>query len=449
MKHIFLYLVFLIIPLITIAVNPYGDDKDYESYLKNPAIYTKTVHQLNTVVMGNNFPPMVASRNYMYAAVASYEIIAMQYPERFKSLVGQLKGLKELPKLAITDTINFELTALLAYISVGESVTFPEGSMATYKDSILATARRRGLPANIEKNSKDFAAKVSAAIFAWSVKDNYPQTRTAMQFQIKPEIEGRWVPTPPGYFEAAEPHWGTIRTLVIDSASAIDVPAPPVFNIKDTSSKYYKEVMMVKSARENLTDEQKHIAIFWDDNPFKIMVNGHVMMSAKKFSPPGHWMSIVGIAAAQSKSDFPTTVYATAITSLALFDAFIECFYVKYKYATVRPEVVINKYFSPEWRPLLQTPAFPEYTCGHATISAAAAEALTKVFGDNFAYSDTSELEFGIPSRSFTSFRQAALENDLARFYGGIHYKNSCIVSNKAGISVGKIIVAKLSMEIK
>ena len=69
------------------------------------------------------------------------------------------------------------------------------------------------------------------------------------------------------------------------------------------------------------------------------------------------------------------------------------------------PETIINKYFDPNWRPHLQTPPFPEYTCGHCTISAAAAEALTSVLGDNVAYTDTSELEFGIKSRSFKSFQ--------------------------------------------
>ena len=113
----------------------------------------------------------------------------------------------------------------------------------------------------------------------------------------------------------------------------------------------------------------------------------------------------------------------------------------------VRPETVINKYIDQDWRPYLQTPPFPEYTCGHSTVSSAAAEALTKIYGDNFNYTDTSELEFGIASRSFTSFRQAAQENNMARFYGGIHFHPSCLVSNEFGKKVGDFIVAKLKLE--
>lgn len=425
-------------------------NEEYKLFLNNPTLFTKTVHKLNTVVMGNNFSPMVASRNYTYAAIAAYEVISKQYPNKYKSLAGQLTDLPEIPapEKKHLKCINFELASLLTYIKVGESVTFPKGSLNIHKDSILSIARQKGLPKKVEQASIAFANNVSQLIIDWSKKDNYNETRTAPQYEYT-EDDSRWQQTPPGYFEAAEPHWGTIRTLVIDSVTQFNVPAPPPFNIKDTASTFYKEVQLMLNMSDTLKNEQKEMALFWDDNPFKVIVKGHSTFSTKKFSPPGHWMSICGIAAKESKANFATNVYATTLTSIALFDAFIECFYIKYKYATVRPETVINKFFRPKWRPLLQTPAFPEYTCGHTTISAAAAEALTKVYGDNFKYTDTSEEEFGIKSRTFNSFRHAAIENDNARFYGGIHFHNSCTISNRIGIQVGQAIVNKLVLKIE
>lgn len=423
-------------------------NNEYKTYLHNPELFSQTVHELNTVVMGNNFPPMVAARNYVYAAVAAYEIMASAHPDKYQSLVGQLKGLEKLSIPPSDENTDVELAALLAYMKVGESVTFPEGSLQTYKDSILQIARDKGLPAKVEKASQVLADSVSASIIRWSKKDNYLETRGAEKYTVK-DIPGRWVPTPPMYGSAAEPHWMEIRTMVIDSASIFAPVAPPDFNINDKNSKYYKEVMMIKNAVDSLTDEQKHIAEFWDDNPFKMNVTGHVMYGSKKFSPSGHWMSVIGIAAKQAKSDYPETVYAFAKTSIALFDAFIQCWYVKYKYNTVRPETVINKYIDPNWRPYLQTPAFPEYTCGHSTISSAAAEALTSVYGDNFAYTDSTELEFGIKNRSFKSFRDAALENNWARFYGGLHFHNSCIISTDIGARIGQLVADRLKMKKK
>jgi len=425
-----------------------SNNQAYKELLHEPDLFSQTVHELNTVVMGNNFPPMVASRNYAYAAVAAYEVIAAGYPNEYETLVGQLKGLTSLPPLPKNEAVDYPLAALLAYIKVGEAVTFPEGSMQVYRDSIVNLARSKGLSRKTEMASRELADSVAAGIIRWSRKDNYLETRGAEKYSVK-DIPGRWIPTPPMYASAVEPHWQDIRTMVIDSSGIFCPPPPPAFNIADKSSTYYQEVIKIKNAVDSLTPEQRHIAEFWDDNPFKMNVIGHVMFGSKKFSPPGHWMGVIGIAAQKAKFDFPSTVYAYAVTSIALFDAFIQCWHVKYKYNTVRPETVINKYLDMNWRPYLQTPAFPEYTCGHSTISSSAAEALTSVFGDNFAYTDSTELEFGIASRNFSSFRAAAIENNWARFYGGLHFHNSCITSTEIGKNVGQLIVGRLKMKKK
>ncbi len=424
-----------------------GSKKDYALVFKNPDLFCQTVYKLNSVVMGNNFSPIVASRNYLYASVASYEVIAAGYPGKYKSLAGQLKGFSAVPVPEPGKEIDFEFASLLAYCKLGSSVTFPEGSMDQYVDSLKKLAKDHGMPREVLENSTAFSDSVCKAILKWSKKDNYAETRSAEKYTVNDE-EGRWVPTPPAYTSAMEPHWNKIRPVVMDSCNQFAAPPPLKFNVKDSSSDYYKQVMLSKKAIENLTPEQVHIADFWDDNPFKLNVSGHVMFGSKKFSPGGHWMGIVGIAAMKSKADFATTVYAYTKTSIALFEAFIQCWDVKFRYNTARPETIINKYFDADWQPHLQTPPFPEYTCGHSTCSAAAAEALTSVFGDNFSYTDSTELDFGIASRSFTSFREAAMENNMARFYGGIHYHYSCLVANECGKKVGALVVQRLKMKL-
>lgn len=419
------------------------------SYVKifhNPALYSSTVHELNTVVMGNNFTPVVASRNYAYATIAGYEVTAAGDPRHYQTLAGQLNGLKPLPKPLPDELIDYPYASLLAFCQVGQAVTFPEGSLSYYTDSLHHMATASGMPAQMIEGSEQYAKRVAAAILAWSKGDNYLKTRSAPKFALNDSI-GRWVPTPPMYAEAAEPHWGQIRTMVMHNAREYAAPPPPGFDIADKSSAYYHEVALIKTTGEHLTPDQTHMADFWDDNPQKLNVQGHVQFITKKFSPPGHWLSITGIGAKQAKADFNTTVYAYAKTAIALFDAFIESWAAKYTYKTARPETVINKYVDSEWRPHLQTPPFPEYTCGHCTISAAAAEALTSALGDHIAYQDTSELEFGIKSRSYKSFRDAADETALSRFYGGIHFQNSCTVSHKYGKLVGDSVAIKLKMK--
>ena len=419
---------------------------DYEKITHDPLLITNTVHELNQVVMGNNFGPVIASRNYLYASVAAYEIVAAGWPDQFTSLGGQLHGLGMAPKPEKGKDIDFAFASVLAFCKLGEAVTFPEGSMKDYTDSLKRLVKDHGMPGDVYDNTLAYSDTVSAFILAWSKKDNYAETRSYPKYNVI-DSPGRWVPTPPAYSPAMEPYWNSIRSLVVDSVNQF-IPHPPYkFDMTNKNSPYYKEVKMIYDTVNNLTPEQVHIADFWDDNPLKLNVSGHVMFDTKKFSPGGHWMGIAGIAAYKSKADFPTTVCGFAKTAIAMFDAFIECWNIKYIYNTLRPETAINKYMDPDWKPHLQTPPFPEYTCGHCTISAASAEALTSVYGDNLPYTDSTELEFGIPSRSFTSFRNAALETMHSRFYGGIHWHYCVELSNTMGKEIGDLVVSRLKMK--
>jgi len=418
---------------------------DYKKFTEDPILYCKTVKKLNDVVLENNFPPMIATRNYAYANIAAYETMAAGSSE-FESLSGQIKHLPVMPKPEAGKTIDFSLAALFSFTKVGNAVTFPEGSMMAYYEELKEKAKDAGMTSEILANTLAFSDTVVAVILNWSKQDNYAQTRSAEKYTVKDE-DGRWVPTPPMYAQAVEPKWNSIRCLVMDSCSAFIPPRPPAFDMKNQKGVYYTSLMEVKTIGDSLTEEQKHIADFWDDNPFKLNVSGHVMFATKKFSPAGHWMNIVGISAKEAKADFATTVAAYAETSIALFDAFISCWDEKYRSNYIRPETAINKYIGEEWRPYIQTPPFPSYTSGHATISAAASEVMTKWFGDKLSFTDTSLLEFGIESRRIISFREAAKEAAMSRLYGGIHYRFDNDQGNKAGTRLGEFIVQRLKLK--
>jgi PAP2 superfamily len=413
------------------------------NFFNNQVLYCKTVKKLNDVVLQNGFPPMIASRNYVYANIAAFECVSAG-DDNYISLAGQIKHMPAMPKPATKD-IDFSLAALFAFIKVGNSVTFPEGSMMGYYAELKKMADSIGMSEVVLKNTIAFSDTISTSIINWSKKDNYLQTRTAERYTVSNDAPGRWIPTPPMYGSAVEPHWSEIRTMVLDSASQFRPIAPPVFDPKDTNSTYYKAMMEVKTIGENLTAEQKHMAEFWDDNPSKLTVVGHISYVTKKFSPPGHWMNIVGIGAKAAKADFKTTVAAYAETAISLFDAFISCWDEKFRSNYVRPETEINK-IDDNWHPFIQTPPFPSYTSGHATNSAAAAEIMTKWFGDNLSFTDTSLLEFGIKNREIKSFRGAAAEAAMSRLYGGIHYRFDNENGTEAGKHLGEFIGSRLKL---
>jgi hypothetical protein len=432
--------------LLIIAVCLFAcKQKDYTRYTNDPLLYCKTVKRLNDVVLYNNFTPVVAARNYAYANIAAYECIVAG-DSTYQSLSGQIKHMPQMPTPPKNQKVDYHLAALLSFVKVGNAVTFPEGVLIDYYNQLKHGAVSAGMPDDVLNNSIAFSDTIVASILKWSKGDNYAQTRSAEKYTVKQE-DGRWIPTPPAYGQAMEPKWGDIRTLFLDSSSQFQPSSPIKYNMKDTTSAYYKEVMRTKWAVDSLTEEQKHLADFFDDNPFNLHVTGHVMYATKKFSPPGHWMNIVGIAAAKDKSDFNKTVAAYTATSIALFDGFIACWKVKYLYNTVRPETVINRFINPEWQPYIQTPPFPSYVSGHSVISAATAEIMTSYFGDNFAYRDSSEREFGIPDLSFKSFRDAAWQASWSRLYGGIHFWSELALGNAYGKQIGTYELSKLHLK--
>src|SRR6478672_5141605 len=186
---------------------------DYKTLFKDPLLYSNTVHELNRVVMGNNFSPIVASRNYTYANIAAYEVFAAGYPDQFTSLAGQLKGLRSIPKPLKGEPIDYEFASLLAFCTLGESVTFPKGSMDEYIDSLKNLAKDHGMPSSEYRQSVAFADTLSKTIIAWAGQDQYLQTRGMPEYAVDMEDPSRWIPTPPAYAQAMEPHWSMMRCL--------------------------------------------------------------------------------------------------------------------------------------------------------------------------------------------------------------------------------------------
>jgi hypothetical protein len=138
------------------------------------------------------------------------------------------------------------------------------------------------------------------------------------------------------------------------------------------------------------------------------------------------------------------TVEAYTLVSLSLADGFISCWDEKYRSGVVRPETVINASIDQDWEPLLQTPPFPEYPSGHSVISTAAAVVLTALYGDGFAFTDSTEMSFGLPSRHFSSFHAAAREAAISRLYGGIHYRLAIQNGETEGRLVGALVVSRV-----
>ena len=421
------------------TVNP-----EFQQEADKPEFFHRSMKQLTDVIVHDIFSPPVASRIYVYPSIAAYETIINQHPE-YQTLAGQLTDLESVPQPNKGQEYCYPLASVHAFLTVGKALIFSEEMIDTFEQNLHAEFEALQMPKAVYKRSLEYGEEVAQHILKWADKDNYKQTRTFPKYSIT-EDPSMWQPTPPDYMDGIEPHWREIRPFVLDSAQQFPPPPPTDFST-DKDSKFFEETMEVYTVLQ-AEDKEDRLAIaeFWDCNPYVSHHTGHVMYATKKITPGGHWVGIAEIATQKAGADFMKTVEAFTLTTIALADGFISCWDEKYRSNLVRPETYINRYIDEKWVPALQTPPFPEHTSGHSVISRSAAVALTSIFGDDFAFDDDTEVEYGLPMRSFNSFYHASDEAAVSRLYGGIHYRPAIDYGVDQGEKVGEFIVGKLKM---
>lgn len=437
MKSISVFLLCVCVAVSCVAAGA----KDWKTRADNAEYLHRSIKQVTDVIVHDIYSPPVASRIYAYVTIAGYEA-SLQHNPAYKTLAGQLHDLSPVPNQMSKDERSYSLAAVHAILLVGKSMVISEQKIDIFHRQILQEFKRLGIPINVFNHSLQYGKQVADHILAWSAKDNYAQTRSYPRYDVT-DNEDTWKPTPPAYIKAIEPHWNMIRPFIIDSAQQFK-PLPATKFSFDDNSQFYKEAKQVQQAGINLTADQIAVANFWDCNPFKMNVKGHVMFATKKISPGGHWINITRLACNKVNAGLTQAAAAYALVSVTLADAFISCWDEKYRSNVIRPETYINRYIDQSWLPLLQTPPFPEYTSGHSVISTASAIMLTQIFGENFSFADSSEVEFNLPVRKFSSFKQAADEAAMSRFFGGIHYMPSIVNGVKEGDKLGQFISSKL-----
>jgi len=428
--------------LLLVAVTACQEKKDYSQAITDGSYFHAAQKQITEVIIHDIFSPPVAVRIYSYSSLAAYEVLAATDSSNYASLMGQLNG-SEAITVPVPSGIYTPLASLAAYYQVGTALIFSEEKMTEHRDSVFATLQEKGIPKDVFEASVSYGQAVGDKIKEYAKKDNYHQSRSFPKYSVS-NAPGTWQPTPPAYMEAVEPHWNKIRPFVLDSAAQFKVNPPPAFSI-EPNSEFFKRAKEVYDVQKQATKEQTDIAMFWDCNPYKMNVKGHVMFATKKITPGGHWMGIASIASAAAKKDWKGTIEVLALTAISLNEAFIACWDEKYRSRTIRPETYINQHIDENWVPLLQTPPFPEHTSGHSVASTAAAYTLAQLFGDQLHIVDSTEVAYGLPVREFDSFSQAASEAAISRFYGGIHYMTAIEEGSKQGKQVGEWIWKNIS----
>jgi membrane-associated phospholipid phosphatase len=211
------------------------------------------------------------------------------------------------------------------------------------------------------------------------------------------------------------------------SGSQFRPAAPPALDSAEYAAAFNEVKSLGSADSTTRTEEQTQIARFWNDG------------LGTAFAP-GYWNRIAQDVATGQGLSLVSEAHLFALLNIATADALISCWDAKYAYSFWRPVTAIraadtdgNPDTEPDtsWSPLLVTPNFPSYTSAHSTVSGAAAEVLTALFGDQYQFTVSA---VSVPyTRSFDSFEAAAAEAGRSRIYGGIHYT----FDNLNGLAVG------------
>ncbi len=146
-----------------------------------------------------------------------------------------------------------------------------------------------------------------------------------------------------------------------------------------------------------------------------------------------------------------------ALANIVVADCVTASFDSKYTYNLWRPYHAIRLADTdgnpltdadPTWTPLIPTPRFQEYVSNHAILTGGFMRVLADLVGDVHTFVLSSP---GYPSFTITYNRlsDAAAEVQLARMWGGIHFRNSVIVGGEMGIAIADHVVSNFLLPIE
>ena len=247
---------------------------------------------------------------------------------------------------------------------------------------------------------------------------------------------GQWRPTPsllpgppPSFAPGVTPWLASVTPFTMTSNSQFRVD-PLVKLTSDQWAEDYNEVRSLGSLFSTTrTPEQTDIGYFWAD------------------SGPALWQNALRYISRGYLNDIGDSARMYALADAALADAQIACWESKYFYNFWRPITAIRlgdqdgnpqTEGDPNWQPLINTPNFPEYPSGHASISGAVSHVLALFFGtDVLSFQMTTTNPNAVQkTRSFTRFSEAEDEVINARVYDGIHYRTSDRAARTQGLRV-------------
>jgi hypothetical protein len=377
--------------------------------------------------LGSNPFGMNGNRFFAYCGIGLYESVVRGMPA-YKSLYGQLTDMPAMPSIEPGLAYHWPTCANAALAFLNKSfftITSDANkiSMDSLENALNATYQTEVDAATFQR-SVAFGKTVAQKIFDWSKTDG---SLTVYPAYVDSVDEGQWRPIPPNPTVVFAANWGKNRLFVPGSLTGTSSPPPPPYST-DPGSAYYAMVKEVYDVSQALTPEQTAAALYFRDNP--------------GFQAGTHYLSVFSqvMNIENPQLDYYALVHVK--TGIALADAQIGCFKIKYELKVDRPIKYIREVLGHAfWNPLLATPPFPDFPSGHSQTGGAFAAVFTSLLGQNYSFTLHTYDNLGMTPRPYHSFNEMAEDIGNSRVYGGIHYTYSCTEGRRQGEKIAQNIL--------
>lgn len=372
------------------------------------------------------YSPPVAARAIAYLGVGCYQAVVGGMPSH-RSL-DEVLGVPQIaPPHRGTGACHWPTAANAAMAELMRQL-FPTAPAARRAEIDRLEGQLLGGPRSLRHRSVDHGRRVAATLASWAADDggDAAYLRNFPADYVPPTGPGFWESTPPAFLPALQPRWGSNRCFAIRSGGSCDPGPPPAYSIAADSA-FMAEGLEVHAKVRSLSADELEIARYWSDDPVTTA------------TPPGHSLSILLQVLEADGASLSLAAESFARLGMAVSDAFVACWNVKYRVNLLRPITYVRANIDPTWGdPLpLVTPPFPEYPSGHSVQSAAAATVMTAIFGSR-SFTDRTHESRGLTARTFPSFQAAAVEAAISRLYGGIHFRSGIERGLEQGRCVGQ-----------
>jgi len=194
-------------------------------------------------------------------------------------------------------------------------------------------------------------------------------------------------------------------------------------------------VKEVYDVSQTLTPVQTAMALYYRDNP-GFQGGG------------GHYLSMLLQILENENGQLDRAAICYALTGMAVADAYLGSFKIKYQYNVERPIKYIRSTLNhPTWNPLFGTPPHPDYPSAHSTGAGAAEIIFNELFGANYQFTNHAYDYLGMPPQVYNSFADMAEQIGKSRVYAGIHYRISCERGREQGNKIAQNILANVQFK--